>query len=339
VNATPLLWIASLGVAGLVLLVDVAVVGRRPHVPSTRESLRYLGLYVSLAVVFGLMVWLRSGARYAGEFYAGWLTEYSLSVDNLVVFLIIMARFAVPRAYQQAALLVGILLALVLRGLFIAAGAAVIASFSWVFYLFGAFLVFTAVQMARGADADSQEYRPPFALRIVQRRVRSTDEFHGVRLSVRIGGVRMVTPMLVVLVAIGFTDLVFAFDSIPAVFGLTSEPYLVLMANIFALMGLRQLYFLLGELLTRVVYLNAGLAVLLGFIGLKLVLQSLHDNRVPFINGGAPVHWAPILPVSTSLVVIIGVLVATAAASTSRTRRVTRARAAGSPEPGGNDTS
>ena len=338
-NATPSLWIVSLGVAGLVLLVDVAVVGRRPHVPSTRESLRYLGLYVGLAVAFGLTVWLRSGPRYAGEFYAGWLTEYSLSVDNLVVFLIIMARFAVPRAYQQVALLVGILLALVLRGLFIAAGAAVIASFSWVFYVFGAFLVFTAVQMARGVGDESREYRPPFALRLVQRRVRSTDKFHGVRLSVRIGGVRMVTPMLVVLVAIGFTDLVFAFDSIPAVFGVTSEPYLVLMANIFALMGLRQLYFLLGELLTRVVYLNAGLAVLLGFIGLKLVLQSLHDNHLPFINAGSPVHWAPILPVSTSLVVIIGVLVATAVASTSRTRRVTRDTDAKSLEHGATDAS
>ncbi len=336
-NVTPLLWVASLGVAGLALLVDVAVVGRRPHLPSTRESLRYLGLYVGLAVAFGLMVWLRFGVRYAGEFYAGWLTEYSLSVDNLVVFLIIMARFAVPRAYQQAALLVGILLALVLRGLFIAAGAAVISSFSWVFYVFGAFLVFTAIQMARGAGSGSEEYHPPFVLRAVQRRVRSTDEFHGVRLSVRIGGVRMVTPMLVVLVAIGFADLLFAFDSIPAVFGLTSEPYLVLMANIFALMGLRQLYFLLGELLSRVVYLNAGLAVLLGFIGLKLVLQSLHDNRLPFINGGSPVHWAPALPVSTSLVVIVGVLVATVVASSSKTRRVTRARASASPGPGGTD--
>lgn len=320
-TVTPLLWITSLGIAGLLLLVDVAIVGRRPHVPSTRESLRYLGLYVGLAVAFGLMVWLMFGSRHAGEFYAGWLTEYSLSVDNLVVFLIIMARFAVPRAYQQSALLVGIILALVLRGAFIAAGAAVIVSFSWVFYLFGAFLVYTAVQMARGAGAEPEEYRPPRVLRLVQRRIRTTDEFHGVHLSVRIGGVRVVTPMLVVLVAIGFTDLLFAFDSIPAVFGLTTEPYLVLMANVFALMGLRQLYFLLGDLLTRVVYLNAGLSVLLGFIGVKLVLQSLHDNQLPFINGGQPVRWAPLVPVSTSLLVIVGVLVATAVASASQARR------------------
>lgn len=320
-TVTPLLWITSLGIAGVVLLVDVAVVGRRPHVPSTRESLRYLGLYVGLAVAFGLMVWLMFGSRRAGEFYAGWLTEYSLSVDNLVVFLIIMARFAVPRAYQQSALLIGIILALVLRGAFIAAGSAVIASFSWVFYLFGAFLVYTAVQMARGAGAEPEEYHPPGVLRLVQRRVRATEEFHGVHLSVRIGGVRVVTPMLVVLVAIGFTDLLFAFDSIPAVFGLTTEPYLVLMANVFALMGLRQLYFLLGDLLTRVVYLNAGLSVLLGFIGVKLVLQSLHENRLPFINGGQPVRWAPLVPVSTSLLVIVGVLVATAVASASQARR------------------
>jgi len=304
-----------------------------------RESLRYLGLYVGLAVAFGLMVWLWFGSRYAGEFYAGWLTEYSLSVDNLVVFLIIMARFAVPRAYQQAALLIGILLALVLRGAFIAAGAAVISSVSWVFYVFGAFLVYTAVQMARGAGDGDETYRPPLALRLVQRKVRSTDEFHGLHLTVRRGGVRMVTPMLVVLVAIGFTDLLFAFDSIPAVFGLTAEPYLVLMANVFALMGLRQLYFLLGGLLTRVVYLNAGLAVLLGFIGIKLVLQSLHDNTLPFVNGGAPVHWAPILPISASLIVIVGVLAATAVASASRSRRMARAQEHGSPGAGGSDTS
>lgn len=318
---TPLVWLLSLGIAGAVLLVDVVVVGRRPHVPTTSECLRYLGLYIGLAVLFGLAVWSQAGTRYAGEFFAGWLTEYSLSVDNLVVFLIIMSKFAVPRAYQQTALLVGIIFALVLRGVFIAAGAAVIQTFSWTFYLFGAFLVYTALKIAKEGETDDEDYRPPAILRLVQRTFPSTPEFHGVRLVVTSKGRRLVTPMLIVLVALGFTDLLFAFDSIPAIFGLTSEPYLVLMANLFALMGLRQLYFLLGDLLRRLVYLNAGLAVLLGFIGVKLVLHALAENDVVFVNGGEAVAWAPDIPVSVSLGVIVVTLGATVVASLVTTRR------------------
>lgn len=323
-NVTPLVWLVSIAVAFMVLAVDVVIVGRRPHVPTAAECLRYLGLYVGLAIAFGVGVWAQSGPRYAGEFFAGWLTEYSLSVDNLVVFLIIMGKFAVPRAYQQTALLVGIILALVLRGVFIAAGAAVIASFSWVFYVFGAFLVYTAVRIAREGDADEEEYDPPLVLRLVQRTLPSTPQFHGVRLAVSEGGKRLVTPMLIVLVALGFTDLLFAFDSIPAIFGLTSEPYLVLMANVFALMGLRQLYFLLGNLLTRLAYLNAGLAVLLGFIGLKLVLQALHENTLPVINRGQAVGWAPVVPVGVSLGAIVVVLTATVLASLAKVRLTAR---------------
>jgi tellurite resistance protein TerC len=321
VHVTPLVWLVTLGVAVLVLLVDVVVVGRRPHIPDVRECLRYLAFYVGLAVLFGVGLYLTSGAQYAGEFFAGWLTEYSLSVDNLFVFLLIMHRFAVPRPYQQTALLVGIILALVLRGIFIAAGAAAIAQFSWVFYLFGLFLVWTAVRVAReGGGDEPEEFHPPLLLRIVQRLFPATPEYHGVRLTVVEHGRRLITPMLIVLVALGATDVLFAFDSIPAIFGLTSEPYLVLMANVFALMGLRQLYFLLGGLLNKLVYLNIGLALLLGFIGLKLVMQALHENEVPFINGGEPVAWAIDIPVWVSLAVIVGTLTATTIASLVKVR-------------------
>jgi tellurite resistance protein TerC len=324
-DVSPLVWCVSLGLAAAVLIVDVAVVGRRPHIPSTAECLRYLGVYVGLALAFAVVVWAVWGADPAGEFVAGWLTEYSLSVDNLFVFLLIMSRFAVPRQYQQTALLVGIILALVFRGIFIGIGAAAIASFSWVFYLFGAFLVWTAVKVAREGvgddDPEGEDYRPPALVRLVQRVLPTTDAYQGVRLTAKVDGRRHVTPMLLVLVAIGATDLLFAFDSIPAVFGLTQEPYLVLMANVFALKGLRQLYFLLGGLLTRLRYLNVGLGVLLGFIGLKLVLQALHENTLPFVNGGEPVGWAPELPSWVSLAVIVVTLGVTAVTSIAASRR------------------
>lgn len=333
-----LVWVVSLGIATAVLVVDVAVVGRRPHVPTTAECLRYLGLYVGLAIAFGVAVGFLSGGRYAGEFFAGWLTEYSLSVDNLFVFMLIMARFAVPRAYQQTALMIGIVLALLFRGIFIVAGSAVVETFSWVFYLFGAFLVWTAWKVGRegaGGGDGEDEFSPPLLLRLVQRWLPATEEYHGVRLTVVQQGRRLVTPMLIVLVALGATDLLFAFDSIPAIFGLTSEPYLIIMANIFALMGLRQLYFLLGGLLDRLVYLSYGLAVLLGFIGVKLVLEALHTNEVPFINGGEPVAWAPEIPIWLSLVSIVVILGVTAIASlvASRGSRVATAVDGAVPEP------
>ena len=323
-GVTPLIWAVSLVVVGALLVVDVAVVARRPHIPTTAECLRYLAFYISLAVLFGAGVWAAWGADYAGQFYAGWLTEYSLSVDNLFVFLLIMGKFAVPRQYQQTALLIGIILALVFRGIFIWAGAAVIDAFSWVFYLFGAFLVWTAIRVGRQGESDDDEFKPPLLLRLVQRWFPATEEYHGVRLTVVEHGRRLITPMLIVLVALGATDLLFAFDSIPAIFGLTSEPYLVLMANLFALMGLRQLYFLLGDLLKRLVYLNIGLAVLLGFIGVKLILHALAQNTVPFINGGEPVPWAPDVPTSVSLAAIVLILGVTTVASLAKTRRDAR---------------
>ncbi|MGV8968467.1 MAG: TerC/Alx family metal homeostasis membrane protein [Cellulomonas sp.] len=320
-DVSPLVWLVSLGLAVGLLVVDVVIVGRRPHVPSTAECLRYLALYIGLALLFGLGVWAVSGARYAGEFYAGWLTEYSLSVDNLFVFLLIMAKFGVPRKLQQSALLVGIILALVFRGIFIGLGAAAISNFSWVFYVFGAFLIWTAIKVGREGDLGDDEFHPPLVLRWVQRFLPSTPQWHGVHLTVREGTRRLVTPMLIVLVALGATDLLFAFDSIPAIFGLTNEPYLILMANIFALMGLRQLYFLLGELLTRLIYLNVGLAVLLGFIGIKLLFNALYENELPFINGGESVEWAPQLSIGVSLAVILGTLLVTAGVSLAKVRR------------------
>jgi tellurite resistance protein TerC len=321
VHVTTFTWVATVGVATALLLLDVFVIGRRPHEPSMRESATVLAGYVVAALVFGAGVWWLASPRYAGEFYAGWLTEYSLSIDNLFVFLIIMGRFAVPRPLQQTALLVGIILALVLRGLFIAVGAAAISAFSWVFYLFGAFLVYTAVKLARQGNEDDEDYQEGRLIRLVQRRLPATSDWHGPHLTARVDGRRLVTPMLVVLVALGTTDLLFALDSIPAIYGLTKEPYLVLMANIFALMGLRQLYFLIGGLLQRLVYLSVGLSVLLGFIGVKLILHALHENTLPFINGGREVGWAPDIPIWVSLVVILGTLAVTTVASLVHDRR------------------
>jgi tellurite resistance protein TerC len=321
VHVTTFTWVATVGLATVFLLVDVFVIGRRPHEPSLRETAVILAGYVAAALLFGAGVWWISGPRYAGEYYAGWLTEYSLSVDNLFVFLIIMGRFAVPRALQQTALLVGIILALVLRGMFIAVGAAAISAYSWVFYLFGAFLVVTAIRLAREGSPDPDDYHESRVIRWVTRRLPATSEWHGPHLTVRKDGKRLVTPMLIVLIALGTTDLLFALDSIPAIYGLTKEPYLVLMANIFALMGLRQLYFLIGGLLERLVYLTIGLSVLLGFIGVKLILHALHENELPFVNGGRHVGWAPDIPISVSLLVILGTLVVTTVASLAHDRR------------------
>ncbi|MFL6100853.1 MAG: TerC/Alx family metal homeostasis membrane protein [Actinomycetales bacterium] len=325
-HVSTLTWVITVGLASAFLLFDVFWVGRRPHEPSLRESAVVLTFYVLLALAFGLWVWSSSGARYAGEFYAGWLTEYSLSIDNLFVFLIIMTRFAVPRALQQTALLVGIILALVLRGLFIAVGAAAISAFSWVFYLFGAFLVYTAVKLARQGRDEHEEYHEGRMIRWMRRVLSVSTEWRGPHLTRRENGRRVVTPMLVVLVALGTTDLLFALDSIPAIYGLTKEPYLVLMANIFALMGLRQLYFLIGGLLERLVFLSLGLSFLLGFIGVKLILHALHENELPFVNGGEHVGWAPDISISVSLLVILGTLVVTTVASLLHERGVTGRR-------------
>ncbi|TCM50122.1 TerC family protein [Kribbella sp. VKM Ac-2568] len=298
-------WYITVGLLLALLAFDVFIIGRRPHEPSTKESATAIVFYVSLAVIFGLGVWVFSGGQYAGEFFAGWLTEYSLSVDNLFIFLIIMARFQVPRKYQQTALLVGIILALFFRGIFIAVGAAAINQFSWIFYLFGAFLVYTAVHLARQGENDDEDYKENAVIRFAKRRLKATDEYNGVKLTVVQNGKRLVTPMAIVIIALGTTDLLFALDSIPAIYGLTQEPFLVFTANVFALMGLRQLYFLLGDLLRRLVYLSLGLSVVLAFIGVKLVLHAMHENELPFINGGEHISWAPEIPIWVSLGFII----------------------------------
>ncbi|MGH3647352.1 MAG: TerC family protein [Micromonosporaceae bacterium] len=326
-NVAGWVWVATLIALTAVLLIDLVIIGRRPHEPTMRESLLWVSLYVDLALAFGVGVFLFSGPRHAGEFYAGWLTEYSLSVDNLFVFVIIMSRFAVPRIHQQRVLLVGIVLALLLRGAFIAAGIAIIHQFVWVFYIFGAFLLYTAVQLARHGEEDEGDFKENTLIRWSRRFLPLAKRYDGSKLTTRIEGRRLFTPMLIVMIAIGTTDLIFALDSIPAIFGLTTEGYLVFTANVFALMGLRQLYFLLGGLLDRLVYLSIGLAVVLGFIGVKLVLEALHENNVPFINGGEPVAWAPQTPIWLSLSVIVATLTITTAASLARSSRQAKAAA------------
>lgn len=316
-QVTQLEWIVTLAVTIAVLLFDVIVIGRRPHEPTTRETATYLSIYIGMAVAFGVWVWYFHGSQFGLEFFAGWLTEYSLSVDNLFIFLIIMASFKVPRVYQQQALLVGIILALIFRGVFIALGAVAIDQFSWVFYIFGAFLVYTAINLVRDTDHDDDGDNG--VVRFARKHLRTTDQWDGLKLWVHENGKRLMTPMFLVIVALGTTDLLFALDSIPAIYGLTQEPYLVFTANVFALMGLRQLYFLLGDLLKRLVYLSQGLAFILAFIGVKLVLHALHENELPFINGGEPVH-VPEIPTLASLGVIVVTLAITTAASLYKTR-------------------
>ena len=327
-HVEPWVWAVTVGLALAFLVFDVFYIGRAPHEPSTGESARHLAFFIGGAVLFGVGVAVISGSRYGAEFFGGWLTEYSLSVDNLFVFLIIMTKLRVPRQLQQTALLVGIILALLLRGTFIAAGAAAINAFSWVFYLFGAFLVYTAVRLAAGGgEQDPDEYTEGRVVRWLRRRVRSTTEYHGGHVVVRgRDGRWLATPMMIVIVALGTTDLLFALDSIPAIYGITREPYLVLTANLFALMGLRQLYFLIGGLLERLEYLSVGLSVLLGFIGIKLILTALHENTLPFINGGKPVKSVPDVPIWLSLVMIVSILGVTVLASLLKSRRDARVR-------------
>jgi len=329
-------WVITVVVMIAILAIDVLIIGRRPHEPSMKEAGIFISIFVGLAVIFGLGIWAVSGPRYAGEFFAGWLTEYSLSIDNLFIFIIIMGKLAVPRKLQQFALMVGIILALIFRGIFIALGAAAIARFNWIFFAFGAFLIYTAIKLVIDyRHHDEHENDPPDnpALRFVKRRFPSTDDFRGTKLFVVENGKRLMTPMLIVIIALGSTDLLFALDSIPAIYGLTSEPYLVFTANVFALMGLRQLYFLIGGLLTRLVYLSLGLSVILAFIGVKLIFHALHEYHLA--------DWAPFggeIPIWLSLCVIIGTLTITTVASLVKSRYdedTAEARGAKTPTPDG----
>ncbi len=316
-HVSTLEWGITVGVTVAVLLFDIIIVARKPHEPTVKECASYLSVYIGMAIAFGIwvMAYHDTGAKdgdYGLQFFAGWLTEYSLSVDNLFIFLIIMASFNVPRKYQQEALLVGIILALIFRGIFIALGAVAIEQFSWIFYIFGAFLLYTAVTLMKDTDHDDDAENS--VVRFTRRHFTISDHWSGLKLIVTENGKKVITPMLLVIIALGTTDLLFALDSIPAIYGLTKEPYLVFTANVFALMGLRQLYFLLGDLLKRLIYLSQGLAILLAFIGVKLVLHALHENELPFINGGEHVD-VPEIPTLLSLGVIIVILSVTAVVS------------------------
>jgi tellurite resistance protein TerC len=309
-------WLAVIGGLLIVLAFDLWIVDRgEPREFSLKQAGFWVGFYVTLAVIFGIVLWIFAGPTSAGQFFAGYITEYSLSVDNLFVFYIIMTRFAVPKIYQHKVLLIGILMALVMRSVFIALGAAALSNFGWLFYVFGLFLIYTAVQLVRqfGQEEDLPENA---VLRWARRVLPHTDDYVGSKVVVKVNGRRMVTPLLIVMIAIGTTDLLFALDSIPAIFGLTTDAFIVFTANAFALMGLRQLYFLLGGLLQRLVYLSFGLAFILGFIGVKLILEALHSSGV---------SWAPEVPIWVSLSVIVVTMVVTTAISLAKVRRDARA--------------
>jgi tellurite resistance protein TerC len=315
--------ITCAGILGL-LVFDFYSHVRKPHVPHIRESAIWSTVYIALAVAFGIAVWIFGGHDAGGEFFAGWLTEKALSVDNLFVFLIIMSSFAVPKEFQQKVLLVGVAIALVARGAFIALGVTIIDNFSWVFYLFGALLFWLAWSQARGGHDDS-EAGDSRLIRILRRIIPTSEDYDGDRVTTRVNGKRMFTPMLLVMLAIGFTDVLFALDSIPAIFGLTQDAFIVFTANAFSLLGLRQLYFLISGLLERLIYLGQGLAVILGFIGVKLVFHAMHVNELPFINGGDHIEWAPEIPIWFSLGFIVLVIAVATVASLVVSGRRTRA--------------
>ncbi|WP_285117224.1 TerC family protein [Leifsonia sp. fls2-241-R2A-40a] len=315
------LWfeITSFVVLLAILAFDLILSYKRPHIPSPKESTLWVSFYIALALIFALLMLLIGDAEHAGQFLAGWLTEYSLSIDNLFVFVIIMGRFAVPRKYQQEVLMVGVILALVFRGIFILLGASLIASFSWIFYLFGAFLLWTAFNQAFGSHDDEGENDTWF-IRFARRHLKVSTQYEGNKLRTTVSGRRMFTPLILVFLALGTTDLLFALDSIPAIFGITQSPFIVFTANVFALMGLRQLYFLLGHLLDKLVYLKYGIAFILAFIGVKLVFHAMHENELPFINGGEHIEWAPDISTWTSLIVIVGSMVVATIASLVKLR-------------------
>ncbi len=319
------LWfeLGSLAVMLLVLAADIFLSFRRPHIPSTRESALWIGFYVALALIFAGLLFAIGDADHAGEFLAGWLTEYSLSIDNLFVFLLIMARFSVPRKFQQEILMVGIIIALLLRGVFILLGAQLIEHFSWIFYLFGLFLVYTAAHQALTSHDDEKQNENRL-IQFLRGRMSITEHFEGAKIRTVVDGKKLFTPALIVFIALGTTDLVFALDSIPAIFGITTNPFLVFAANIFALMGLRQLYFLLGDLVEKLVYLKFGIAAILGFIGVKLFFHALHENQVPFINGGQGVEWAPEISTLTSLGFIVAAMAVAVVASVIKLRTSVR---------------
>jgi tellurite resistance protein TerC len=302
-------WVATLALLAVIVYVDLRVIARRGGEVSLGQSVRWVTFYVSLALAFGLVLALTVGGRTGAEFFSGYITEYSLSVDNLFVFVIIMTKFAVPSFAQDKVLYLGIVISMVLRAVFIFAGAALIAAASWTFYLFGILLIYTAVTLLR--EQDEPEFGEYRVLRAMRRVLPMSRDYHGDRLSVRQDGRRHWTPLVIAVSAIALANVVFALDSIPAIFGLTQDAFVIFTANAFALMGLRQLYFLVGGLLERLIYLNVGLSAILAFIGAKLIIEALHGSHIDHL-GSIPL---PEIGIATSLGFIVTVLLASAAAS------------------------
>ncbi|HET7355339.1 MAG TPA: TerC/Alx family metal homeostasis membrane protein [Nocardioidaceae bacterium] len=318
-------WVWAITVVGLVAIVvlDLLVIGRRDSKVSVRQATYWVVFYVSLAALFAVGLFWFGSNGWGSEFVAGYITEYSLSVDNLFVFVLIISRFGVPDLAEDKVLYIGIIVSLVLRAVLIAAGVAALSAATWVFYIFGAFLVFTAVRLLMESDDEDSEFTESAVVRGLRKVLPTTQEYVGPRLAVRTEGRWLMTPLVFAIAAIGIANVVFAFDSIPAIFGLTQHAYIVLTANAFALMGLRQLYFLLGGLLEKLVYLNIGLAVILAFIGLKLVFEALHGSHIDHLG------WLPVPEVSiaVSLAFIVITLVVTAGASLGKTWVDERSRA------------
>lgn len=306
------IWIVTIVVISGFFIFDFYTHVKTPHEPTLKESAWWSVFYVGLALAFGVFVYVMWDHQHGVEYFTGYVTEKALSVDNLFVFALIMGAFKIPRKYQQKVLLIGIALALIFRLVFILLGAAVIAAWSDVFYLFAIFLLWTAVKLIWDEATDAPE-TDPNDMRVIKwlrKVVPVTPGYHGDSLTTRFHGKFALTPLFVALVAIGMVDIMFAFDSIPAIYGITTEAYLVFTTNAFSLMGLRQMYFLLDGLLDRLVYLPYGLGLILAFIGAKLLLHALHENNLPFINGGENVT-VPEIPTEMSLVVIVGILVVT----------------------------
>ena len=310
------IWIITVGAIIGFILLDLFTVSAKPHEVKFKEAASWSIFYIALAIIFGIWIWNQFGNQSGTEFFAAYLVEKSLSVDNLFVFAIILTQFAVPSIYQQRVLLIGVVLALVLRAIFIAVGAAALAAFAFTFVIFGAILIWTGIGLLKHWDQDPNP-NDNFIVKQVKRFTPVTTEYHETKLFVRINGKRFATPMFLVMVAIGSTDLLFALDSIPATFGVTQEPYLVFTANAFALLGLRALYFLLKGLLDKLVYLSIGLAIILIFIGLKLVVTYAHE-----INKDIPK-----VPTGISLGVIAAIIIIAVIASLIKVKKDPTAKA------------
>lgn len=307
--------IITLSVMVVIIVVDLLLVIKRPHVPSFKEALAWASFYIALALVFGVVLYfVTQNGEVTAQFYTGFVVEKSLSIDNLFIFIVILTRFKVPPRSQQTVLMIGILIALLLRGGMILIGSAIIERWSWVFYIFGAFLIYTAWTQLRPKSHDDEDQGESRMVALTRKRLAISEDYVGNRFRTVVDGRKMWTPLILVVVALGVTDLVFALDSIPAIFGITTDPFLVFSTNLFALMGLRQLYFLLGGLMDRLVYLPYGLGAILLYIGVKLILQAMNSNSFSWLNSGQPFNMPHPSP-AQSLVVILGILIVTAVLS------------------------